>query len=56
MIFLESPAGVGFSYDTVKNYTSDDDDVSMILFSSDLFPLVNVRCVKIPHDDTLPIQ
>ena len=30
MIFLEAPAGVGFSYDTVKNYSSSDDDVSKI--------------------------
>ena len=33
MIFLESPAGVGFSYDPTRNYTSDDDDVSRIDFS-----------------------
>ncbi|GFO01417.1 carboxypeptidase [Plakobranchus ocellatus] len=29
MIYLESPAGVGFSYDTAKNYSSNDDDTAM---------------------------
>ncbi|RUS72201.1 hypothetical protein EGW08_020028 [Elysia chlorotica] len=29
MIFLESPAGVGFSFDTAKNYTSSDDDAAL---------------------------
>lgn len=29
MIYLESPAGVGFSYDTAKNYTSNDDDAAI---------------------------
>lgn len=29
MLYLESPAGVGFSYSLDKNYTTDDDTVSM---------------------------
>ncbi|XP_028409969.1 lysosomal protective protein-like [Dendronephthya gigantea] len=29
MLYLESPAGVGFSYSDDKNYTTDDDTVSM---------------------------
>ncbi|XP_033113380.1 lysosomal protective protein-like [Anneissia japonica] len=29
VIFLEAPAGVGFSYSDDKNYTTDDDQVSM---------------------------
>ncbi|GFR96119.1 carboxypeptidase, partial [Elysia marginata] len=29
MIFLEAPAGVGFSYDTARNYTSSDDDAAL---------------------------
>ncbi|BFZ00614.1 hypothetical protein BsWGS_03652 [Bradybaena similaris] len=28
MIYLESPAGVGFSYSADKNYSTDDDDVA----------------------------
>uniref|UniRef100_A0A0B7B8G6 Carboxypeptidase n=1 Tax=Arion vulgaris TaxID=1028688 RepID=A0A0B7B8G6_9EUPU len=28
MIYLESPAGVGFSYSDDRNYTTDDDDVA----------------------------
>ena len=27
MIYLEAPAGVGFSYSDDKNYTTDDDQV-----------------------------
>lgn len=30
MIYLESPAGVGFSYSADKNYSTDDDDVGLI--------------------------
>ena len=27
MLYLEAPAGVGFSYSDDKNYTTDDDQV-----------------------------
>ncbi|KAI0228585.1 Lysosomal protective protein [Lamellibrachia satsuma] len=29
MLYLEAPAGVGYSYSTDKNYTTDDDQVSL---------------------------
>lgn len=29
MIYLEAPAGVGFSYSQDKNYTTDDDQVAL---------------------------
>ena len=29
MLYLESPAGVGYSYSGDKNYTTNDDIVSM---------------------------
>lgn len=32
MIYLEAPAGVGFSYSDDANYTTGDDDVSHMLF------------------------
>ena len=31
MIYLEAPAGVGYSYADDKNYTTDDDQVGKVL-------------------------
>ncbi len=42
MIFLESPAGVGYSYDENDNYTVSDDSVSFV-FPSKLFKRVVAR-------------
>ena len=33
MLYLEAPAGVGYSYSTDKNYTTDDDQVWMCSIS-----------------------
>ena len=33
MLYLEAPAGVGYSYSADKNYTTDDDQVVTILVS-----------------------
>lgn len=30
MLYLEAPAGVGYSYSDDKNYTTDDDQVSIL--------------------------
>ena len=30
MIYLEAPAGVGFSYSDDRNYTTDDDEVCIL--------------------------
>ena len=32
MLYLEAPAGVGYSYSDDKNYTTDDDQVCMASF------------------------
>ena len=39
MIYLEAPAGVGYSYSDDKNYTTDDDQVGMLFICKDLEPL-----------------
>ena len=31
MLYLEAPAGVGYSYSADKNYTTDDDQVSEVI-------------------------
>ena len=46
MIYLEAPAGVGYSYSDDKNYTTDDDQVGMLLFiCKDLGPLFVPNCL-----------
>ena len=32
MLYLEAPAGVGYSYATDKNYTTDDDQVRRVFY------------------------
>ena len=32
ILYLESPAGVGFSYNTNNNYTTGDEEVMKILY------------------------
>lgn len=34
MLYLESPAGVGYSYSDDKNYTTDDNQVSSVTDST----------------------
>ena len=35
MLYLESPAGVGYSYSIDKNYTTDDDQVKSMNYTTD---------------------
>ena len=34
MIYLEAPAGVGFSYSDDKNYKTDDDEVFLTIITN----------------------
>ena len=36
MLYLEAPAGVGYSYATDKNYTTDDDQVRHVFCFLDI--------------------
>ena len=47
MLYLEAPAGVGYSYSVDKNYTTDDDQVGQYIFGGSMlqWPLLSVPCM-----------
>ena len=48
MLYLEAPAGVGYSYSTDKNYTTDDDQVWMCsIHQNTVLPYKGIRHLEL---------
>lgn len=59
MLYIESPAAVGYSYSDDKNYTTDDDEVRPVFFSIpsqtlDTAQLFTRRSPRLPTITTRP--